>query len=195
MSELKANKISPAVGTDLTLGDSGDTFTIPAGATITNSGTATGFGGGKVVQVVNFTTGAVATGTTTVPNDDTIPQNTEGDEYMTLAITPTNASNKLFIQVVAMFSHSSYGVRMYTLLFQDSTANALASQEGSNPYATLADIGQLNHYMTAGTTSATTFKVRLGTHGAGTTTFNGRGGGRNHGGVYSSSITITEISV
>jgi hypothetical protein len=45
MSELKVNKISPRSGTDITLGDSGDTITIPSGATITNSGTATGFGG------------------------------------------------------------------------------------------------------------------------------------------------------
>ena len=45
MSEIKVNKISPrtACGT-VTLGDSGDTFTIPAGATITNNGTAAGFG-------------------------------------------------------------------------------------------------------------------------------------------------------
>jgi|TARA_Y100000034_G_scaffold4337_1_gene5127 hypothetical protein len=46
MSEIKVNKISPATGTAITLGDSGDTFTVPSGATITNSGTATGFGGG-----------------------------------------------------------------------------------------------------------------------------------------------------
>ena len=46
MSEIKVNKISPrtACGTT-TLGDSGDTFTIPSGVTISNSGTATGFGG------------------------------------------------------------------------------------------------------------------------------------------------------
>jgi len=44
-SELKTNKISPATGTAFTFGDSGDTFTIPSGATIANSGTATGFGG------------------------------------------------------------------------------------------------------------------------------------------------------
>ena len=53
MSEVKVNKISPrtACGT-VTLGDSGDTFTLPSGvtmtvasgATITNSGTASGFG-------------------------------------------------------------------------------------------------------------------------------------------------------
>jgi len=63
MSEIQANKLSPASGTALTLGDSGDTLTltaganltlggssttitIPSGATITNNGTATGFGGG-----------------------------------------------------------------------------------------------------------------------------------------------------
>jgi len=44
-SELKVDKISPASGTAFTLGDSGDTFTVPSGCTITNSGTASGFGG------------------------------------------------------------------------------------------------------------------------------------------------------
>jgi hypothetical protein len=45
MSEIKVNKISPKqTCTQLTLGDSGDTIIIPAGATIQNSGTATGFG-------------------------------------------------------------------------------------------------------------------------------------------------------
>ena len=45
MSEIKVNKISPRTncGT-VTLGDSGDTITIPAGVTITNNGTQTGFG-------------------------------------------------------------------------------------------------------------------------------------------------------
>jgi len=45
MSEIKVNKISPRTNCGTTtLGDSGDTFTIPAGVTITNNGTANGFG-------------------------------------------------------------------------------------------------------------------------------------------------------
>ena len=44
MSEVKVNKISPRSGTEVTLGDSGDTFTIPSGAIINNQGTATNFG-------------------------------------------------------------------------------------------------------------------------------------------------------
>ena len=35
-------------------------------------------GPGAVVQVVSNSSGALATGTTTIPSDDTIPQNTEG---------------------------------------------------------------------------------------------------------------------
>jgi hypothetical protein len=43
MSEIKVNKISPRSGTDITLGDSGDNFIIPSGATLTNNGTTSGF--------------------------------------------------------------------------------------------------------------------------------------------------------
>jgi hypothetical protein len=51
MSEIKVNKISPATGTAITLGDSGDTLTVPSGGTIVNSGTATGFGGGQWTKI------------------------------------------------------------------------------------------------------------------------------------------------
>ena len=63
MSEVKVNKISPRTncGT-VTLGDSGDTFTIPAGATITNNGTQTGFGR---TGTVNWQTGSIKTATFT----------------------------------------------------------------------------------------------------------------------------------
>jgi len=41
-SELKVDKISPATGTSTTLGDSGDTFTVPSGVTLdTSSSTLT----------------------------------------------------------------------------------------------------------------------------------------------------------
>ena len=37
MSEVKVNKISPRSGTTVQLGDSGDTFNLPAGATLTGT--------------------------------------------------------------------------------------------------------------------------------------------------------------
>ena len=44
MGTLFVDKLDPQSGTSLEIGSSGDTITIPSGATITNSGTATGFG-------------------------------------------------------------------------------------------------------------------------------------------------------
>jgi len=45
MGTLFVDKLDPQSGTALEIGSSGDTITIPSGATIANSGTATGFGG------------------------------------------------------------------------------------------------------------------------------------------------------
>jgi len=149
---------------------------------------------GHIVQVVNTQTGAVATGTTLMVADDTIPQNTEGDQYMTLAITPSNTSNKLLIEVLINLSHATAGGRFIIALFQDSTASAVAAVANHSASAQVTETIILRHYMAAGTTSATTFKVRAGETGSGTTTFNGSGGSRELGGVMASSITITEIS-
>ena len=44
MATLFVDKLDPQSGTALEIGSSGDTITIPSGATITNSGTATNFG-------------------------------------------------------------------------------------------------------------------------------------------------------
>ena len=76
MSEIKVNKISPrtACGTT-TLGDSGDTFTIPAGVTITNNGTQTGFGR---TGAVNWQTGSIKTGTFTATSGEGYFVNTSG---------------------------------------------------------------------------------------------------------------------
>ena len=149
---------------------------------------------GSIVQVVNTQTGAVATGSTVIPLDNSIPQNTEGDQYMSLSITPTNSNNKLLIQVIAMFGLSG-GDTATIALFQDSTANALAAQafKTDNSVANVPGIFAFNHYMTAGTTSATTFKIRMGPAISLTLTFNGTSGTRLFGGVAASSITITEI--
>ena len=148
---------------------------------------------GSVLQVVNFQTGAVATGTTVIPHDDSIPQITEGTEFMTLAITPKNTSNLLKIDVVMHVTMNGANY-MISALFQDTTASALAAinvslAQGANWTNSLS----YTHYMTAGTTNATTFKVRGGPNGSATFTFNGQSGGRIYGGVAASSITITEI--
>ena len=148
----------------------------------------------SIVQIAYTQTGVVNTGATVIPANDTIPQNTEGDEYMTLAITPTNANNKLLIEVIWNGANSTADAFIIIALFQDATANALAATwAGRDSVANQAVQGTLRHEMTAGTTSTTIFKIRAGVSSAGTTTFNGASGGRLLGGVMASSIRITEI--
>lgn len=150
---------------------------------------------GKVVQVVCTPLGTSTTGTTPLPADDTIPQITEGDQYMTRAITPTSTSNKLLITVVCHVSFSVASALVTAALFQDATAGALACGSLRQASNDLPQAIVFSHYMDAGTTSETTFRVRAGGAAAGTTTFNGTGGGRYYGGVLASSIAITEVKV
>ncbi len=153
-----------------------------------------GVGFGMVLQSLSSVTGAVATGTTVVPFDDTIPQITEGDQYMSLAVTPRSSTNILKISITVMISSSVIN-NLAVALFQDSTADALAVVAHHQDIAGGVTCITLTHLMTAGTTSATTFKVRCGGNAAGTTTFNGTGAARRYGGVACSSITIEEIQV
>ena len=164
---------------------------------VINDGLATsGLPAGSVVQVVNVQDGEVASTSSSIAHDDSIPQNSEGAEFMTLAITPTNSSNKLMIDVVVYGAANEANKIVTVGLFQDSTANALATgafvaAKENSPYHV-----SITHFMTAGTTSATTFKVRAGTDPTATFTFNGRDGtNRRYAGTNASSITITEIAV
>jgi len=92
MSEILANKITPVTGTTVTLGDSGDTFTIPSGVNITNSGTATGFGGGKVFQVIQ-------THDTTTRSQSLSATTVTSISGLNATITPVSATSNIFIQV------------------------------------------------------------------------------------------------
>jgi hypothetical protein len=165
---------------------------LPVPISVANGGT--GLTSTKaVIQRVYTQTGAMATGTTTTPIDDTIPQNTEGTEFMTLAITPKSASNILEITVKANLTTNAT-VAVTAALHQDSTANALAATWVDAPASARVMQATLTHTMVAGTTSATTFKVRMGGASASTISFNGSAGARIYGGVFESSIIITEYA-
>jgi hypothetical protein len=155
-----------------------------------------GVGFGSCVQTANFQTTAVQTGTTSIPTDDTVPTSTEGFEIFTLAFTPKSATNKLKITVNATASSNIAGsYNIVVTLFQDSGTSAIATAIAVGAGSTYMTPVNLIHYMNAGTTSSTTFKVRIGATGAGTTTVNGQSSARLFGGTLNSSITIEEYQV
>ena len=193
MSTIATTNIKePSSATNnITLTSGGDT-TISGNATVTGTLTFPP-NAGQILQVVNFQTGEYNSGTALIPNDDTIPQNTEGTEFMTLAITPTSATSKLLIEISALLGPNTINSWVCGALFQDNTADALAATvDWESVNGTINEV-TLRHYMTAGTTSSTTFKFRAGLSASGTVYFNGAGT-RYFGGVAASSITITEIA-
>jgi hypothetical protein len=151
---------------------------------------------GDVVQR-KFTSDAEAdSGTGVIPVDNSIPQSGEGNEFMTLAITPQHAANLLFVAHVGVYAASTTNNNITVALFQDAVANAKAAvgafQINSADVVTIP----LVYMAQAGTASSTTFKIRAGGEGAGTTYFNSENGGtRVYGGVCFSAMTITEIFV
>ncbi len=147
---------------------------------------------GITVQVVSVLDGEVSTGSNPIPWDDTIPQNTEGDEYILASITPQSAANMLRIDVSLNLRSSLQGLVTIGALFQDTLVDAINATTVHVPGSTPVAPVLLTHWMEAGTTSATTFKVRAGTDSVSTLTLNGNGGNRYLGGVLYSSIIITE---
>jgi hypothetical protein len=113
-----------------------------------------------VVQQIRATTTTSGTSATTIPADDTIPQNTEGTELLTVSITPTNSNSVLVIEYDFWGVLTNAGIGT-AALFVDTTADAIYSQQN----VTVSTSPQNLHgryYLTAGSTSARTYKLRFG---------------------------------
>lgn len=145
----------------------------------------------SVTQIVYGSSVLATSGSTIIPEDDTIPQNTEGIEMLTASITPVSATSKLTFYVNVPVGVSATGT-VIVALFQDSTANSLACAFNRVSAGTGTTI-PLVYQMTSGTTSATTFKIRAGNSNAGNIFLNsGNGTGREFGGVSVAPLVIIE---
>ena len=127
----------------------------------------------QIVKRIINTSPWATSWTTVLPFDTSIPQNTEWDEYFTQAITPKAAANYLEIEANLDLT-SSLGNNLALAIFQDSTANALYSKWCSTAGASNINWAYWKYWMTANTTSSTTFKVRAWWWSAGTTTLNSK---------------------
>ncbi len=148
------------------------------------------FPGELVQRVQNFDT-TVATGTTAIPRDNTTPLITEGDQYMSQAITPTFAGNVLRISVSAMFGHSA--ITHVCVALNDGTTVLAASVTNMNG-AGASGACYLDYFQVANTVSATTWAIRAGASTGATTSFNGEGGTVRYN-ILASHIQVEEIAI
>lgn len=143
------------------------------------------------VQLVSSSVGTLVTCSTSVPYDDTIPQQTEGDQVLTVSITPKFSTSNLEIFFNTFVSFNSSGGTLICALFQDSTADALSAKAFSM-FGSSSTCCSLRHIMTSGTTSSTTFKIRIGPS-TGNAYVNGDEAGNQYfGGTASTTLIVKE---
>ena len=220
MSEIKVNKISPATGTEITLGDSSDDFLLPSGAeiiaqsgstitiasgaNIVNSGAATGFGAGLVLQVVtnHITTASSQTNVATTPLSIS---------NLNTSITPASTGSKILVQIQWCGEHSNiatedvmFGIHRGSTRIGDGVqvgVRGYAMIVGSAGYQTEAgsslDFASYQYIDSPSTASSVTYHAYMVSEVFGGTLYNNRTVADGNATAYergSSSITLTELS-
>jgi hypothetical protein len=120
MGTLFVDKLDPQSGTSLEIGSNGDTITIPSGATIANSGTATGFGGTNTpsfsarnssdqtgintnsVTKVTFGTEDVDTDNAFASSRFTVPSGKAGKYFLTSTLTVLASSGVTNLRLLSL---------------------------------------------------------------------------------------------
>ena len=218
MSEILANKLSPSSGTAVQIGDSGDTITIPSGATFTQSGTMNA----SAITAGTMATARLGSGTasssTFLRGDQTYAEAGGGKVLQVLqtvgafittiasttytlnmsapAITPSSTSSKILIMHsapsgITLSNTSNMG---HATLYRDAT-NITTFGHGSS-YASYQGGSPLSgtsliYLDSPSSTSAIVYSVYVKTDNASLSMVYGYSAGQPRG----SSITVMEIGV
>lgn len=162
-------------------------------------------GAPAVGQIVYADTTAVilGAGAGTIPFDNTIPQQSEGSEFLTVTITPASASSFLLVEAVAWLSESAnHSNQVIGAIFRDADADAIVAGWASIGFQNVS-YGGANNYsngplvlrvrVPSGSTSPTTFKLRGGCD-SGPAVLDGLGNVAMLGGSVRTTITVTELA-
>jgi len=192
---------------------SGSTLTVDSGATVTNSGTATGFGGGKIGQILQ-----------TQKIDRTSITSTTTNSFaaitgLTQAITPVATNSKVLVTAYVSWNLDSGNGTIHFGIFRDSTQVGMGVDSGGTNRrpSTVSFRGTINggsswytYGMTSqafqfldspSTTSSTTYSIKV-SGGAtytstviinGTDTVTGNSGYADYSPVASSAIMCMEV--
>ncbi|MFN9113683.1 MAG: hypothetical protein ACK5XN_26740, partial [Bacteroidota bacterium] len=131
---------------------------------------------------------------TSLPFDDTIPQNTEGTQILSASITPKTTTNRVRVRFTAMFGTANAGGgHCSAAFFLNSTVNAIHATTAYVAATSVAASISEEWEFVPGATSAQTIAVRVGGNGF-TMAVNGVDGStRRFGGVAAATLVLQEI--
>ena len=157
---------------------------------------ASGGGGGMLLGYAKTTATTTGTTSSTIPNDNTIPQDTEGAAYTALDLTyaPTSASSQLEIEVSIPFISGAGVVSFVLSLFESGVANAISTTFYTFPSANYASQINLRAVVSAASTSSRTYTLRFGNAGGSTNVYiQTNGSGPRFGAASTGYMTLKEI--
>jgi hypothetical protein len=183
IQDTSGNNIINESSDTITIGASGDTISIPSGATITNSGTATGFG--KIGQVISASTTTQSASSSSTFADVT---------NLSVAITPSASSSKILITVfcngVGKETNNAYmGLRLLRGSTDIALIDHLVGLNGGTASNYIGTSG-IMYLDSPSTTSATTYKMQFNSEANNATVYINRPNGAN---VATSTITVMEV--
>jgi len=185
-STISTDKLIPQSGTALQIGESGDTVTLV--------GTASGFGGGKVLQCL----------TVQKTNEFTTSSATYVDVTdVTLDITPSATTSKILVILNSKISGSASGYPIYAQFLRDSTVigsgtgsaneDCFASSQPWTDHSRYGFPADLNWLDSPSSTSALTYKMQVRAHTSAAVYVNRSTAVHTYGGDYATSLTLVEI--
>ena len=147
---------------------------------------------GDVIQHRRTQSGAVATATGGVPNDDTKPLVSEGDQFFSIALTPVLYPSLIRCEHIGFYAHTT-SQRLNACIFQSGSTESIgvgaefADATGA-PYMIAARAAHI-----ISSASAVTFSVRANGATGATLTLNGSAGSRLWGGALCSTLEVNEV--
>lgn len=154
---------------------------------------ALGMPGGVIIDraYAEYTTNANLT--TVIPVDDTVPQNTEGTQVLSVSLTPKSTTSRIRLRFQGFFTVDTNGASCTAAVFSSASSSALRASVTSAPQIGYPSPVLLEHEYVPGTTSALTFSVRVGPQ-SGTLRLNGGTAARMFGGVAGATLIVEEIA-
>ena len=149
-------------------------------------------GAGSVIQTQYAEYLANSNLTVTIPVDDTIPQNTEGTQVVSATITPVFITSRILVRFQGVFSCSAV-TTCAAALFRDAAVAALCATAVTEDAINYRRILSFEYLDSPSSTSALSYKVRVGPGAASTLRMNGTTASREFGGVERTTLTLQEI--
>ena len=132
--------------------------------------------------------------TTIIPFDDTIPQNTEGTQIISVTITPKSTTNRLRVRARVHGMSPTSGDVISIAVFRNSDVNALSASFGSvTSAAATISMASIEFEFVPASTSLQTINLRVGGN-LGAIRLNGTTTARVFGGASVCSLIVEEIT-